>query len=119
MTLRLADMPGYFGHHTGRTILRPHGMMPMRRHDERYTYIVQAQGSGHLKIGTTRDVRSRLPVLQNAASDELRIVAILDGQIYTEGGLHRRFRQQRIRGEWYRPAKRLLTAVAQMEGAQP
>ena len=131
MPLRLADMPDwpaalsrevrerYFGNPDGWLILDPHSPRLDPRADQTYTYVLQGADSGNIKIGTTRNLRSRLPSLRTSCSEALHVVAILDGRLCGERALHHRFRQQRIRGEWFRPAKRLLTAVAQMARRLP
>ena len=65
-------------------------------------YIIQAGISGPVKIGLAADVEMRLAALQTANYEELRVIKVFQG-----GGedlefyLHRKFKNLRIRGEWF------------------
>jgi len=64
-------------------------------------YIMQAHGSGAIKIGRTNDVGRRLSELQTSNPAEIRILIVLEGQGNRERSLHRRLVDHRLRGEWF------------------
>lgn len=66
-------------------------------------YFVQAGKGGDVKIGyTENDINKRFADLQSANSKQLVLLATLDGNRNTERALHRQFKNDRVRGEWYR-----------------
>lgn len=63
-------------------------------------YVVRADQ--HVKIGTTRDVPTRMRSLQTANPGKVELLATLSGDASVEARLHRRFAAQAERGEWFR-----------------
>lgn len=55
-----------------------------------------------IKIGKATNVRSRLSGLQTSHHKHLRVIATMPGDGALERQLHGRFRQHKIRGEWFR-----------------
>ena len=64
-----------------------------------HTYVIQAGVGGPVKIGLAQNVHSRCNELQTGNHEELRIVRIVAGNI--ERAMHRRFKANRIRREWF------------------
>lgn len=56
----------------------------------------------YVKIGYTRDPAQRLADLQTGCPEQLTIYLHLAGSLEDEASLHRRFRAQRAKGEWFR-----------------
>ena len=80
------------------------------------TYFIQRGIEGPIKIGKARDVVSRLRDLQCASSEPLRLLGATN---VSEGVVHRKFKKERIRGEWYQPSEGLLKYIAgQSEDSQ-
>lgn len=81
-----------------------------------WTYFVQSVNGGPIKIGfTTRKPNERLAALQTGAPVELRIVGLLHGNCERE--MHERFKDARLHGEWFMPAKQLVQFI--LNDAQP
>lgn len=64
-------------------------------------YLIQAQPSGAVKIGYSKDVYRRLASLQTANAETLSVVGVLDLDMDGEKALHKRFRHFRLSGEWF------------------
>jgi hypothetical protein len=71
------------------------------------TYFVQA-ASGPIKIGKSKDLRLRLMGL--CWHEPIRLLGFLEGD--HERPVHDRFASLRIRGEWFRPDKKLLAFIS-------
>lgn len=76
---------------------------------EHRVYIIQecsADKTGAIKVGVAKNTKKRLDAMQIGNSRELKIVMefgpMTEAAAYElEGFLHRRFRPQHIRGEWF------------------
>jgi hypothetical protein len=80
----------------------------------REVYFVRAKVTGLIKIGVSGDALARLAELRRGCPDELELLAV---QPCFEGGilerqLHRQFAHLRVRGEWFKPTKTVMRAVA-------
>jgi len=62
------------------------------------TYIIRA-GNGPVKIGVAQNVYARLGELQTGNHEELRVIRIIAGNV--ENRMHKQFKAQRIRREWF------------------
>lgn len=78
-----------------------------------FIYIIGAEESPLVKIGTTDDVKRRLREIQNMSPVRLRVIWHAPGDEKTERALHRRFKAYRKWGEWFR----LRDPVASVERA--
>lgn len=82
-------------------------------------YVIQAGSGGAIKIGWVshqRLVGERLSALQTGNAAELRLLASFPGTWADEQALHRRFVEDRVRGEWFAPTKDVLGfAIAHSE----
>jgi hypothetical protein len=76
-----------------------------------FTYFIQGTPHGPVKIGRTEDVSDRISTLQTGHHDTLRLLLVLDGD--REAELHKRFRNDRIRGEWFRWSEAVETFVSE------
>lgn len=75
-------------------------------------YFIQAIDGGPIKIGKALDIKRRLKSLQTDHYSELRVIAsIPDGGVALEKTLHDRFKEYRIRGEWFEPADELIKYI--------
>lgn len=79
------------------------------------TYFIRAGQEGPIKIGKADSVECRLQTLQTAHYEKLVVLAVVDEP---ERSLHRRFRADRIRGEWFFPSESLLAYVTNSPGAR-
>ena len=80
--------------------------------DNRDVYFVQGITTGHIKIGTSYNVVSRLANMQTNSSEELNLLGIIKkGGGSLEKELHQTFGDNRIHGEWFSPSPRLLSYI--------
>lgn len=79
-------------------------------------YFIQQGEGGPIKIGSAENVTCRLISLQIASPVELKLLAIQTGSGSEEKELHRQFRTLWIRGEWFKPRKRLMSYIASIAG---
>jgi hypothetical protein len=64
-------------------------------------YMIRAEG-GDMKIGTAKDPLARMRQMQTGMPQKLRIVRVLEGSRAEEQGLHKRFAEYRLTGEWFK-----------------
>ena len=80
--------------------------------NSRDVYFVQGITTGHIKIGTSYNVVSRLANMQTNSSEELNLLGIIKkGGGSLEKELHQTFGDNRIHGEWFSPSPRLLSYI--------
>jgi len=81
-------------------------------------YFIQAAIIGRIKIGFTSndDFQTRMDGLQTGSPVQLRILATCPGSELEEKELHARFADYRVRGEWFRPGRRLVRLIASLQG---
>lgn len=65
-------------------------------------YFIEAGDGGPIKIGLSLDVAARLVTLQASNPLPLRLLATMPGDHGIERELHRRFKGERLNGEWFR-----------------
>ncbi|WP_437309943.1 GIY-YIG nuclease family protein [Sorangium sp. So ce388] len=83
-------------------------------------YFIQEAPDGAIKIGYTGgDPFARLSALQTGNSKPLKLLAFAPGSSQHERGLHERFADLRLHGEWFRPDPRLLGFIEGMRWAFP
>jgi hypothetical protein len=73
-------------------------------------YFIQAE-RGEIKIGYSSRPYDRLRALQTNTISELRMLKVIEGAQSLEKELHERFKQHRVRGEWFNPHKELLAFI--------
>lgn len=64
-------------------------------------YIIHAEGTGFVKIGTSREPERRLGEIQTGCPHVCRIVHTVPGTREIESGVHRRLAPNRAAGEWF------------------
>ena len=57
----------------------------------------------------TDTLHTRLETLQVASPYELKVLWVYNGRDYSEADLHNLFKHEHIRGEWFRPGRKLLS----------
>lgn len=81
------------------------------RESTRGVYFIQAKDcpDGLIKIGYSDDVEKRLTAHQIGSPQPLQILGIIkDAPSATERRLHRRFAEDRVSGEWFRPTDQIV-----------
>jgi hypothetical protein len=73
-----------------------------RRKTACFVYFIEAGPGGHIKIGVTADVVARQRDLQAANAKPLQLIVCVDGTHKDERRLHRRFKSERMNGEWFK-----------------
>ena len=74
-------------------------------------YFVRAGEEGPVKIGHAKNPASRLRELQAGCFETFNLLRVIEGDVLSEKFLHRHFRAQRVRGEWFRFHPDMLTIV--------
>lgn len=80
---------------------------PAPRTGEPSVYFI-ADEDGYVKIGTARNVNSRLASLQTASRQKLIVLGFTPGNHEDERRYHEMFAVDRVRGEWFRPSVKLM-----------
>lgn len=86
--------------------------------ERRFIYFVQVGEKGPIKIGITKDIKSRFSSLQVGHPEPLRLLTSLEGPKALERELHNQFHTHRLSGEWFKPAPELLAHIAALNGAK-
>lgn len=82
----------------------------MKKTNQEYTYFIQQENGGNIKIGfTTQEPEKRLANLQTGSAYQLRIVGLLQGN--RENKLHKNFSDIKVKGEWYKNSKELVDYI--------
>lgn len=84
-----------------------------------YLYVVKPKyRDGPFKIGISNSLEKRLEALQTAHYEELEVLIVLETENprELEKSLHKRFRNYRIRGEWFAANRELYEALLALPG---
>lgn len=85
----------------------------MRRVNARpYTYIIEAEGSGRIKIGQTKHLSERLEQLQSKSPVAVRLLRKISGMEH-KAILCRKLKPFKGDGEWYEKTPELVKFVNQ------
>lgn len=76
-----------------------------------WVYFIQAGNGGPIKIGRSNSPTDRLTTLQTSHSEELVLLAVTKGGERLEKSLHMKFKQHRLRGEWFEPSPAILSEI--------
>jgi hypothetical protein len=75
-------------------------------------YFIQSKSTGEIKIGWTGGpVSDRVTMLQVGNPSELVLLATMPGGPNRERYVHNKFRDLKVRGEWYVPAPTLMEFI--------
>lgn len=93
---------------------RPHvERKPVETH---FTYFIQADIGGPIKIGKTNDIRGRIETFQVGCPFRLVVLATAPNSGETsERSLHKRFASQRVHGEWFEPHPALEELISKLQ----
>jgi hypothetical protein len=64
-------------------------------------YLIQAKGSGSIKIGVAKDCEARIRQFQTGNPVELKLIHVFKGYGNIEKYLHRELSKFREKGEWF------------------
>ena len=76
-------------------------------------YFIREEGSDYVKIGRTRMPGDRLRELQVSNPRKLRIVKLFKAPPKAEPILHTLFREERVRGEWFKISQRMSQFIGE------
>lgn len=80
-------------------------------------YFIESQcAERRIKIGIASDVKTRLGTMHVNSPYPLRLLKLVPGAAALEKGLHQRFADDRLTGEWFRRSQELLSVIESMEG---
>jgi hypothetical protein len=71
-----------------------------------------------VKIGISMNPRKRLVELQQANPGTLELLATVPGDATREWLIHEQFKSSRLRGEWFRATKKLMSRIEYHRGQQ-
>ena len=74
-----------------------------------------SNGLGQIKIGWAVDPIARLKVLQVGASEAFTLLGCIPLSTITEGEIHQKFKDYRLRGEWFSYDQFLLDYIKEMD----
>jgi len=75
-------------------------------------YFLRCASTGLVKIGTSRNVASRLSQIQSDSPGKIALVGLEPGGVERERALHAHFAADRERGEWFRESSALSAYIA-------
>lgn len=75
-------------------------------------YMIRAGGHGPVKIGFAEDVARRMTKMQADNHERLSLIRLLEGGLDEEAGLHVRFADHRLHGEWFSFTRLMLGDLA-------
>lgn len=66
-------------------------------------YLIEAAGTGRIKIGATQNITSRVRALRTGCPGKIEVLFLVDGGQKEERALHRKFKSLRVDGtrEWF------------------
>lgn len=81
-----------------------------------YVYLIHRVGADEYKIGMATDVDRRLRELQVSNGGKLEVIHAIatDWARELEETMHRHFRKERLRGEWFRLTKNDVYCIRQI-----
>ncbi len=68
---------------------------------DQLVYFIQESASGSIKIGISVDPKSRMYTLRTGSASPLILLGTINGGIDMEIRLHKRFKENRVNGEWF------------------
>jgi hypothetical protein len=84
-----------------------------------FLYVVKPKfKDGPFKIGIASDLKKRLEALQTSHYEDLEVLMVIEmsNPRELEKALHKRFREYRIRGEWFAANRELYEALLALPG---
>lgn len=85
-------------------------------------YFIEAVDGGVVKIGTTKNVKSRISTLRVSSPFKLRLLGVIPGGHRCERRIHRVFKDYRASGEWFLftpPVKQKISDLVEAAGDVP
>ncbi|MCP4336644.1 MAG: hypothetical protein GY679_02205 [Mycoplasma sp.] len=86
-----------------------------RNKEDGVVYFIGNQEEGNVKIGFSTDVNRRIKELQTSSPSKLKILKTFPGDISKERELHERFKEYRIKGEWFELVGNLKCFIEELQ----
>lgn len=86
---------------------KPKPILPIQPPPIPGVYFVKCEDTRHVKIGYSDNIRRRLVTLRISSPSHLHFIGWIDGDRSIETELHRRFADDRVRGEWFKDSEAL------------
>jgi hypothetical protein len=96
--ITVTDLPG---HEETAEVSQPAAPSRLETDQSGIVYVIGDGRSNVVKIGITKNLRSRLKGMQVSYPYELRVLCSFPGSVGLEAHLHRRFHGLRTQGEWF------------------
>lgn len=80
-----------------------------------FVYFIQGENGGAIKIGYTKNFDGRLKVLQTSYPDILKVLCLIPGSTKTETSYHKKYKDIRLNGEWFKPNEELLKEIEKLK----
>lgn len=78
----------------------------------KFVYFFHDSVSGHVKIGRSSNIQQRKITLETAYPCRLTLICLLPADEWPERPMHRLFKADRLRGEWFRYSDHMKAFVA-------
>lgn len=83
-----------------------------------FTYLLHDSVSGKVKIGCSSNIKQRQSMLETAFPCKLTLLALIPTAELPERAAHKKFKADRIRGEWFEYSDAIKTFVEQQEASR-
>lgn len=88
------------------------------RSESLFVYFIESPISGAIKIGKSVDPTVRIETLQIGHSEPLVLLAAIPGTSADETAYHKRFKEHRMRGEWFSPHPDILAEIERINSLE-
>lgn len=73
------------------------------------------QQDKYIKIGYTKNIKTRLSDLQVSSPVKLNVLGLMDGTFEDEAEMHKKFRHLSVNGEWFRYTDELVEFIDSLD----
>lgn len=80
-----------------------------------FVYFIQIENDGPIKIGLSENPKRRLIGIQPSIPYKIHFLSSIKGTDRLEANIKKRFQEDIIRGEWFKPTNRLINFVKNLE----
>lgn len=74
-------------------------------------YFLKSKQTKLIKIGTTKNLKTRMMTIESAGGHDLDVLLLLRGYFDIEKTLHEKFASSRVKGEWFQASPKILEFV--------
>lgn len=77
----------------------------------RYIYFIENLFNSEIKLGVSSDIDTRLKQISSDIKSPVKLIKLINGDEQKEKELHKRFSNDRVHGEWFKPSDELLDFI--------